>query len=789
MLQNSFSEFLSQQFSNLTQLKNQTSSLSKELVTQNAMRGLWAFIGPHLEALPGYKKPFSSNCSVFFDVEIDQVVCDAQFEEVQEISTSCKAEQPFPVGYLTQLHKSNILQTRIVVGLAPVQHPQIMYWLYGKLPSTPTGSLTQTYTENMSPTDSLSDTSASKSGSHSASNPMSDTAVQSLTQSLTFGAISQSLSQSPSSASMCSSIDPYADATNQTGRYWVSGDISDSTVTDLWTGLMWEQTGSATPLTWNTSALPGSAQAYCGNLSKGGYTDWRLPSVLELQSLVDYAKSSTPPTIDTAAFPNTSATYYYTSLTVAGTFMPWYVGFGASYLGGLICGPGVGNCGSLPNDMHTRCVRSTNFSLVTRYTDELGNTLSDNSTQVKAQTTDLIWQRTQAPLTYNWSTVSRPGSAQEYCNTLTLGGQIWRLPTIKELNTLIDYAISYPGPTTNIAAFPSTPQSIFWSSPSSMLSHMAAWGINFNSGGASYAPLEDSFYVRCVRDPQWSIRAYEDTTNQANRYYVVGNGSEAIVKDTYTNLMWEQQVIPQGMTWNDAASYCAELVKQSYGCWRLPSPQELQSLVDYTVQSPAAAINAVAFPNTTDYYFWTSSIFQANKTLVWDVRFNNSGLVYPDGTTKSTAFSLRCVRGTPLSLETRFTDENHQPLTGDSVQVKDLTTGLIWQRIVSYSTWGLFGEALVYCPNLKLGGVLWRIPTAKELLTLVDYTQYNPSIDSSVFPGPTSNWFYSNTWYVSFIYGEVGYLDLPYTPPAIRCVRDYTMVDSYSIQPRSQALQ
>ena len=48
---------------------------------------------------------------------------------------------------------------------------------------------------------------------------------------------------------------------------------------------MWESVPSTTALTWD------AAKTYCANLSLGTYTDWRLPNIQELSSIVDYAKS------------------------------------------------------------------------------------------------------------------------------------------------------------------------------------------------------------------------------------------------------------------------------------------------------------------------------------------------------------------------------------------------------------------------------------------------------------------------------------------------------------------
>lgn len=86
-------------------------------------------------------------------------------------------------------------------------------------------------------------------------------------------------------------------ATAPAGRYT----ISNGTVFDTKTGLTWQQAA-------NTSGLTeAQAVTYCTGLSGG----WRLPSLKELATIVDFSTQS--PCIDGNAFPNTPANYFWTS--------------------------------------------------------------------------------------------------------------------------------------------------------------------------------------------------------------------------------------------------------------------------------------------------------------------------------------------------------------------------------------------------------------------------------------------------------------------------------------------
>jgi len=75
---------------------------------------------------------------------------------------------------------------------------------------------------------------------------------------------------------------------------------------------------NATGLTWQRGVSPSmepqvDAAAYCDGLDLGGSTEWRLPAVLELRSLVDESDPGLGPAIDRGVFPGTSGLEFWTS--------------------------------------------------------------------------------------------------------------------------------------------------------------------------------------------------------------------------------------------------------------------------------------------------------------------------------------------------------------------------------------------------------------------------------------------------------------------------------------------
>jgi len=97
-----------------------------------------------------------------------------------------------------------------------------------------------------------------------------------------------------------------------------SGDI----VTDNTRGLMWQDDAAAA----STQLTCQNAIDHCEALDLGGYTDWRLPNIKELKSIVDRSKSTAP--IIYSAFQNTPSNGYWSATTLASnTSYAWYVTF------------------------------------------------------------------------------------------------------------------------------------------------------------------------------------------------------------------------------------------------------------------------------------------------------------------------------------------------------------------------------------------------------------------------------------------------------------------------------
>lgn len=237
---------------------------------------------------------------------------------------------------------------------------------------------------------------------------------------------------------------------------------ADGTVTDDVTGLTWE--GAVTDKEYmQTEAVDRCA-------AKGG--GWRLPTRLELVSLVDYSIAAPGPTIN-PVFQNTPSGVFWTASTYYGDDGDkWYVGFDAGY----------SDYGILNQSDLVRCVLPpAPKCYVSRYQPQASGVVFD-------QATGLTWQRTLDPGSYSWD------DARAYCASLGPG---WRAPSLTETQTIIDDAKEFPAVDTDV--FPGTPAESFWTGSAKADGSGAAWYVDVFYGASDSDVTARLFRIRCVR--------------------------------------------------------------------------------------------------------------------------------------------------------------------------------------------------------------------------------------------------------------------------------------------------
>ncbi|MCD6211616.1 MAG: DUF1566 domain-containing protein [Sulfurovum sp.] len=118
----------------------------------------------------------------------------------------------------------------------------------------------------------------------------------------------------------------------------------------------------------------------------------------------------------------------------------------------------------------------------------------------------------------------------------------------------------------------------------------------------------------------------------------------SIVTDKIHTIYWQDNLSSQKSSedWDDAVEYCDKLVLNSIDKWRLPTFNELLSIVDYTRVNPA--INPV-FDYVHEGTYWTSLDFSATTSRAWTIDFRTGKTFY---SYKTTNHSVRCVKDIPV---------------------------------------------------------------------------------------------------------------------------------------------
>ena len=121
-----------------------------------------------------------------------------------------------------------------------------------------------------------------------------------------------------------------------------------------------------------------------------------------------------------------------------------------------------------------------------QFTDHLDGTVTDNRTK-------LLWQRDmQANPLSSWS------DAKTHCTDLFLKGKGWRLPNVKELQTILDRTTGV-SPAVDLIFFGDTIGSWHWTA--TQATAPTAWAVDFGQGAVMPLTATDKSYYRCVHSP------------------------------------------------------------------------------------------------------------------------------------------------------------------------------------------------------------------------------------------------------------------------------------------------
>ncbi|MDC7124344.1 MAG: DUF1566 domain-containing protein [Spirochaetales bacterium] len=243
---------------------------------------------------------------------------------------------------------------------------------------------------------------------------------------------------------------------------------------------------------------------------------------------------------------------------------------------------------------------------------------------------------------------------------------------------------------------------------------------------------------------------YEDLTPT---YKDNGDGT---ISDLNTGLMWQQDPGDK-MTWTEAEKALKSFKLGGHSDWRLPSIKELYSLILFSGKDVSIDMNKTSYtenPFIDRDYFHFEYGDGSNSERIIDSQYMSSTkyvstTMNGDETVFGVNFADGRIKGYPIT-DPRSGDEkkffvifvrgnenygiNRFKENGDGT-VTDLATGLMWLKKDSGKGMN-WKEALEWAENLDTAGYSdWRLPNAKELQSILDYSR-SPDTSSSAAIDP-----------------------------------------------------
>jgi len=271
---------------------------------------------------------------------------------------------------------------------------------------------------------------------------------------------------------------------------------------------------------------------------------------------------------------------------------------------------------------------------------------------VQDKLTGLVWPRDANPGVFplTWAEAFvQVGllNVQRYC-----GYNDWRLPNRRELRSLMGYQAKKPALPEGYP-FENVFLGWYWTSTTAAINHAYAWYVHLEGARMFYGGKKQEYLF-------WPVRGESPlpVTGQCSCYdssgveiHCPGTGQDGelqkgtpwpeprftargdVVVDHLTDLVWAQtpDLSDKPVSWQQALDTVARLNERQF-CgidhWRLPSINELESLVDCSCHSPALPLNHPFSGLQEGYWSSTTSFFETDWAWVLYMHKGACGVGY-----------------------------------------------------------------------------------------------------------------------------------------------------------------
>jgi hypothetical protein len=245
----------------------------------------------------------------------------------------------------------------------------------------------------------------------------------------------------------------------------------------------------------------------------------------------------------------------------------------------------------------------------------------------------------------------------------------WRMPNVKELESLVNYGTADSAQWLNTEGFLNIKSAFYWSSTTYMGNSSYAWAVKISNGIESRTGKSKKYYMLPVRaisskkpiaklprtgqtmnfaqNDDGSIQAGVEWPEQ--RFIDNGDGT---ITDSLTGLMWLKDGDCLRTVWKNAVKTIGNLNKRSgkatcngytanYNDWRLPNVKELESLINYGSGDLDQWISSQGFVHMKASSYWSSTTKAYDAMQAWAVNWEKAKKISMEKKYKYTILPVR----------------------------------------------------------------------------------------------------------------------------------------------------
>ncbi len=252
-----------------------------------------------------------------------------------------------------------------------------------------------------------------------------------------------------------------------------------------------------------------------------------------------------------------------------------------------------------------------------------------------------------------------------------------------------------------------------------------------------------------------------------------------LVEDRLTRLVWPKDagLSEFPMTWQEGFEWVADMNRSScFGLsnWRLPSREELFSLVSQQRINPAV-VNSELFVNIFNGYYWTSTPCAQWPRQAWYIHLGGGRVVKGMKEQSYMVWPVHDQGPGSARLKPGETPDERLRFNETATTALDLKTGLTWTRNANICEKSIsWQDALDTIHQMNVDTLYgyrdWRLPTIRELDSLTHMEKWAPAIAGRDLFSAVRPFYWSSTTsvfepgYAWTLYTEDGNIGVGYKP-------------------------